>query len=388
MLAHFDKLQTPLRAVRKYPTTVDQEGRFKAVGWGDVRALNLWELWSSTDFLTSAQRIVLDDIEPFDEWEEFALFACHYFLLTASNGIQCTAQLPERSRQNKIDSLMPKAITAWMDYAEYPKSHAYRRYGGSLPVRGVNRKRDLVANFGGIGLKSRLNSYNVYTPSAAPDRLFHTSTLSQGPSARMCHTITDLGDAGALLVGGRASPDSVLSDCWLHHKWTNTWERIDDLPKSRYRHSAVAVGRDSVLVFGGKSDSRTILNDFLIWNHRRGWIKCGMHCRVRGNERPTIFGGILGTIGTESPDSSTVVGMLAGGMCQDGTISQDVWFWTLNRYDGEVSINSSLCAGFLRKLIFTSGYRIHRYFLKILEPSHLLHALVLVQLNIPVKFSL
>jgi tRNA wybutosine-synthesizing protein 4 len=339
MLAHFEKLHTPLRAVVKYPTTTDQEGRFRAAGWGNVWARNLWELWRSTDFLTSAQRMALDDIEPFDEWEEFALFASHYFLLTASNGNQPATPTSELSRQKLTRSLNPKAITVRMNFAEYPKSNGHRRYGDSLPVRGRNRKHDLIGNFGGIGLKSRLNSYDTYTPSSVPVQLFYNYPLSQGPSARMCHTITDLRDAGALLVGGRMSPDSGLADCWLYHKWTNAWERVDDLPEVRYRHSAVVVGGDSVLVVGGKSDSRTISKDFLIWHRRRGWISCDVRWRVHNDEQPAIFGGMLGSIDTESPSSDTVVGILAGGMSQDGVISEAVWFWTLNRYNDDVRSN-------------------------------------------------
>jgi tRNA wybutosine-synthesizing protein 4 len=45
------------------------------------------------------------------------------------------------------------------------------------------------------------------------------SVASSFPSSRMCHTITDIGDEGALLVGGRTSPDNALADCWIFHKW-------------------------------------------------------------------------------------------------------------------------------------------------------------------------
>jgi len=167
----------------------------------------------------------------------------------------------------------------------------------------------------------------------------------------MCHTITDLGDVGALLVGGRSSPDSGLTDCWLHHKWTNTWERVDDLPIPRYRHSATAIGAGSVLIAGGKSNSRTIIKDFSLWSRRRGWVKCATNWIVekvtdsgspdlgaRDDEQPAIFGGMLAVVETNSSSTQTIIGIIAGGMAQDGLISEDIWIWTLHRHDGDVGL--------------------------------------------------
>jgi tRNA wybutosine-synthesizing protein 4 len=344
MLAHFEKLNTPLRSVSRYPTTADQEVRFKIAGWKNAQALNLWELWGCPDFLTSAQRIALDDVEPFDEWEEFALFACHYFLLSATNEVFGNHLKGITPLHNQRRSLYSEDMTAKMTYAEYRKPHGYRRFGAPLPIRGLNRERDLIGDFGGMGLKTRLSSYDTYVLSSVPDKLFHKSLVLEMPCPRMCHTITDLGDAGALLVGGRTSPDNGLVDCWLHHKWTDTWERVDDLPTSRYRHSAVSIGAGSVLIAGGKNNSRTILKDFSLWSRCRGWVKCATNCvaenttdsRLR-NEQPTIFGGMLAVVEMDSSSTQTIMGILAGGIAQDGLISEDIWIWTLHGYDGDVS---------------------------------------------------
>ena len=350
MLAHFEKLNTPLRAASKYPTTADQVLRFKTAGWKNVQALNLWELWGCPDFLTSAQRMALDDVEPFDEWEEFALFACHYFLLSASNEILRNRPNGSPSPHNQPESLHSGNMTAQMTYTEYPKSHGYRRFGAPLPIRGLNREHDLIGDFGGMGLKTRLSSFDTYVPSSVPDQLFHKPLVLEMPSPRMCHTITDLGDTGALLVGGRTSPDNGLVDCWLHHKWTNTWERVDDLPTSRYRHSAVAIGAGSVLIGGGKSSSRTTLKDFSLWSRRRGWVECVTNLIAENttdsgsrdpgaheDEQPAIFGGMLAVVEMDASNTQTIMGILAGGIAQGGLISEDIWIWTLHGYDGHVS---------------------------------------------------
>lgn len=82
MLAHFEKLRTPLRAIGRMDQMKD---RFAAAGFPEpgIDIRTLWELWSDPTFLSAEQRRALDRVEPFDEWEEFALFGSHYFLLVA-----------------------------------------------------------------------------------------------------------------------------------------------------------------------------------------------------------------------------------------------------------------------------------------------------------------
>jgi tRNA wybutosine-synthesizing protein 4 len=155
MMAHFKKLQTPLQAVEKYPTTEAQQKRFQSLGWPIVSIHNLWELWSTPDFTSSAERKHLDSIEPFDEWEEFALFGCHYFLLVANT--PCAfSKLESRSGQNEIPAA-PMLMDAM--YAEYPKGNGLRRFAASFASvgRAGTRPRDMIGNFGGMGLTTRLN---------------------------------------------------------------------------------------------------------------------------------------------------------------------------------------------------------------------------------------
>src|SRR2546423_123299 len=88
MLKHFEKLNTPLRSVHEYPDIHSQTQRFFALGYEKVNARNLWRLWSDPLFLSPSQRLALDKTEPFDEWEEFALFASHYILVIAQVGVE------------------------------------------------------------------------------------------------------------------------------------------------------------------------------------------------------------------------------------------------------------------------------------------------------------
>jgi tRNA wybutosine-synthesizing protein 4 len=68
MLKHFAKLGTPLRSILKYPDSHSQTLRFQNAGYTHVEALNLWELWADSRFLSPSVRLSLDEVEPFDEW--------------------------------------------------------------------------------------------------------------------------------------------------------------------------------------------------------------------------------------------------------------------------------------------------------------------------------
>lgn len=326
MLAHFDKLQTPLRPVLAYPTTQDQENRFKKVGWADVRARNLWELWGSSDFLSPEERMELDEVEPFDEWEEFALFGCHYTLLEASNVPLPTPRPPYTATvaadsPGKADS---KLLKGKMEYTESAKAGGIRRFGASLSVKGGNGCPDLKGNFGGMGVNNRLGSIDIFTNASQGGSSSPGPTLRGKPETRMCHTLTELGDCGSLLVGGRSSPDKAFADCWLYSKLSHTWERVDDIPVARYRHSAFSLDNGSVLVTGGKKDSKTVLRDTFLWNRQTGWTEC----LTDQDGKPQVFGALI--IYDVTSTTSTTSGFLVGGMSTDGRVSTDLWSWELH----------------------------------------------------------
>jgi tRNA wybutosine-synthesizing protein 4 len=333
MMAHFAKLQTPLGAVRTYPSTDAQEQRFKDLGWPTASAVNLWQLWSSPEFLTAEERKALDSVEPFDEWEEFALFGCHYFLLVAENtqGLSKVKTLQSRnssSRRNLIE-----AMPAHMTYSENPKVQGLRRFAAALPIRVSGHPEDGVGNFAGMGAGSRIASYDIYASSHAENRPKISHNSGSAPSSRMCHTITDLGDIGSLLVGGRTSPDNALADCWLYHKFLNIWERIEDLPLPRYRHSALNLGHGCVLVSSGRSNSREVGRDFFVWSRHSGWRMCA--CDI--DAPPPITYGVVFSVFDDPASKSVKSGLLAGGLSEDGVVEQDIWEWKLHDFTSHVS---------------------------------------------------
>lgn len=67
MLKHFEKLHSPIHAVKQYPLLDQQVSRFKDAGWSNVDiARNLWDLWSDDGFTSPSLRRGLDAVEPFE----------------------------------------------------------------------------------------------------------------------------------------------------------------------------------------------------------------------------------------------------------------------------------------------------------------------------------
>lgn len=351
MLAHFDKLGTTLKPVLAYQTTKAQEKRFTDAGWPTVRARNLWELWGSDDFLTPEERIAVNEVESFDEWEEFALFGCHYTLLIARTKAVEAAEATSKSEPELFPGQMwnqPKTtstddtlsheqiLEVKIEYSENPKNTGIRRFAAPLSMRGLNGHSDLQGNFGGHGLNNRLDSIDVYQKTG-DDGLFFQTPITSGPSSRMCHTLTDLGDAGSLLVGGRTSPDRALADCWLYSKLSNIWERVDNLPIPMYRHSAVALGDGNVLVTAGKQDTKTIIAESFIWNRQTGWKVCESDWVIPwgllGVDYPSVFGALV-TADSQAPViqpgyEAMYHGSMFGGITEDGRVSRFAWRWVL-----------------------------------------------------------
>ncbi|KAF2273578.1 leucine carboxyl methyltransferase 2 [Westerdykella ornata] len=328
MLKHFNKLQTPIQAVRDYPSLALQQSRFTQYGWSISTMQSLWDLWSDDTFTSPELRRRLDAVEPFDEWEEFALFAGHYFLLVASNKIPESSTCEKEARKqpeaqvepgdlevsNSTESIL---LTAGSDVTVTP-----RRLAAAFSLR-----PDTIGLHGGQGVQHRLASIDVLGHEK-PDRSDSGAVIPPLPSpqARICHTITSIKNNTALLVGGRTSPSHALSECWYLHD--RKWELVEELHPARFRHAAVGVNVSlsgpetegevvsGVYIFGGKTREGHILDDSVIWLPNQGW----QSLPVVGNVRPTArFGAAICTPGAKS------WGLLMGGMTSDGTVLDDVW---------------------------------------------------------------
>lgn len=332
MIQHFKNLQTPLKNIDSYPGLRDQEQRFLRAGWPTATARSLWELWKDPAAVTPDQRLALNSVEPFDEWEEFILFASHYFLLTAdrssfSESHSISQPLRIETQPNATNELSNKSLTATFNIL--PKSNL-RRFGALVQL-----SPNSVGHHGGLGTQSRINTMDTYDLSAYKSVNLPDITKMV---PRMCHTITAFGD-DSLLIGGRASPNEALQDCWLLHG--NCWKRVEDLPIPLFRHCATGVllGGDEdflgVLVYGGKTRDNRVCDRWFLWQKHSGWAEA---VAIEHKLRPRF--------GASTVSTGNCMGILSGGMEADGTILNEIWEWTLIMDDGPLTIRLKRCEVF------------------------------------------
>lgn len=324
MLSHFNKLQTSIKAAEQYSSLAQQSSRFLDAGWTElVIARNLWDLWSDDVFTPPALRRSLDAVEPFDEWEEFALFGSHYFLLVASNAgerqsVETSSEVATTAgscmKTTDAETINLRSWKPSVDAALTP-----RRFAAAFALG-----QNMLAVHGGQGIQARLSNWEILKQEDS-QLSFQPYTMPP-PPARVCHTITSMNNASALLVGGRRSPTQALADCWLIT--SGTWTKVDELATARYRHCAVSLALEyeesqthGVLVFGGKASDGTPLDDCILWTANNGWHSIP----VDGPNPSARFGAAISTMG-----SAENWGLLTGGIGADGTVLQDVWEWSVS----------------------------------------------------------
>ena len=335
MVRHFANLQTPLQNIEVYPRLCDQVQRFSGAGWPIVHARRLWEIFHDPQFVTYEERIALDEVEPFDEWEELVLFASHYFLLIAKHN---PAGQLTRNAPTKEKHLPTMAITEgeFLIHASIsPNPYPGKRFGAIIQEGFVHPH---IGHVGGLGPQTRTATTNIYMvenemkmkprkdfkPIRGLDR--DQIMLPSGCQPRMCHTTstTNFYKGDWLLVGGRKSPDQPLKDCWLLHD--QCWQRVDDLPIPLYRHCQTTIevrqenGKSctAILVYGGKTLNNVLSGKWLLWRESAGWVE------VMADENRLVprFGATMISCGYSK-------GILLGGMFNDGIICNDLLCWTI-----------------------------------------------------------
>ncbi|KAM0352848.1 hypothetical protein ACHAPU_001730 [Fusarium lateritium] len=319
MLKHFNKLNTSLKSVDQYPTIQSQCSRFGERGWANVDAWDLWEAWNSEMFLDSSERAALDDVEPFDEWEEFILFARHYIVLRASAYHRSEKGAGQRGRASSSPRQYAEASMTAMGSLGAPK----RRFGAPMVVSSPEGGQYLLHTLG-MGISARLDSYDAYSLQVGNPRL---EMPPVGPSARLCHTIVDIGLAGVLLVGGRPSPSKAFSDCWILKHGVSSWEKTFDLPVPLFRHTTLRLpGSSLALVLGGKTGPSQVSPNYFIYHPVKGWLKCS----VSGIVPNSTFGAFAIASSDVDSQPGKFRGLLAGGIGGDGKINERAYFWTVD----------------------------------------------------------
>lgn len=319
MLNHFRSYGSPLNSVELYPKLEDQISRFKTRGWKNVHARDLTQFWSKE--VTDEQKAFVSSVEDFDEWEEFIIFGQHYFILDAINekiSSSSSSSGSQEERQMSEDVLRANHV---VNQTQLAVKDFNRKFGS-----GCLYNDQTVMVHGGMGDFRKDSCVLLSTKK-------NENEITGKVPARMCHTTTRLTTGEILLVGGRTGPSKPLADCWL--LCNSTWERVQDLPEARYRHAAVALPNGEALIYGGNI---TTSSPWLLWNKERGWeqIECG-HLPYRLS--PTF-----------NWNQNSNVGILVGGMEENGSITNDAFKVTFNVENRKLNVEKIISSPLLTRL--------------------------------------
>lgn len=329
MLRHFRKNNSPLLSVEKYFTIESQKRRFRELGFPHVNAGDMFNLWQSVD---PEKRSRVQSVELFDELEEFHLFCHHYIICHATND--------DRFHFDDTYKFSPSLGAFKMNVrqdVQFEKLHSTidRKFGAAaLPTRN-NRS---ILYFGGSN-PCRLS--DLIDINARTGDFVTLKTTGGQPEARMCHSLTSLGDSSKLiLIGGRGKPHDGRTDTWIFDYSSCTWFQGPELPEPRYRHCATLVN-GNIVVFGGATDGA----HFLIYNVEKQSFET---CKVAGIEfdSPLVSAAMdfstdaqLGVIVSGSTDEVTVSDALSVYTIQGGKIvvQKTIRHPLLQRYGAKVS---------------------------------------------------
>ncbi|ODV60863.1 tRNA methyltransferase PPM2, partial [Ascoidea rubescens DSM 1968] len=282
MLNHFNNLGSPINSISDisngYHNLNDQVNRFLHLynTINNNRKFNI----EINDLLNYYNQILdkniklkINQIEPFDEWEEFYLFAQHYFILHFNND-QINIFNDNFNYQKVIENSLSSNLLNNKSFSNLnlfiQKSNSNNLQRKFMSSCKISNQIFLNSGFQSTRLNnSMLLSTNLTKSTRDTDLIILKNPNDKGlfPIERMCHSITNIDNNNLILTGGRTSPNNYLDDCWLLTKDKNSlfnWKKLKSIPNSRFRHSTFLINKNTLILFGGNFSSNNSL--FLRYN--------------------------------------------------------------------------------------------------------------------------
>ncbi|XP_072542727.1 tRNA wybutosine-synthesizing protein 4 [Salminus brasiliensis] len=270
MQNHFLKLNSKIHALCPYPDTSAQTQRFLQQGWDECVCLDMNQFYFS--LLSQEERERVENMEPFDEFEEWHQKCSHYFILSASKGSLTSPALLVPPKESPVPLIVPKLEGF---------SLAARPLAGAPCVEAVGMASSvlepgLLLLSGGFGRGGR-DTAAMALIREHTDWTRATVELQGDKGVRLYHTLTSVPGWGAVVTGGRTSPlnpiDRVLKlTCRLSDQPDSRTVLLSvekmlctgQAPKPRWRHTATLLnhgGKNYLFVFGGRSEKEPVLGD-------------------------------------------------------------------------------------------------------------------------------
>ncbi|KAM9202776.1 tRNA wybutosine-synthesizing protein 4 [Dugong dugon] len=281
MQQHFRQLNSPLHGLDSFPDVEAQRRRFLQAGWTACSAMDMNEFYRR--FLPAEERQRIENLEPFDEFEEWHLKCAHYFILAASKGdaLSQTVVFPPTEAFLWVDLASPSGVFPARVVMSDIQGPNLKRYGHASALLSPG----VILSAGGFGEQGgqhcRVSKFHLLLRYC--DFGWKGSQIcSWGPGAkwdgRLYHTMTRLSDTQVLVLGGRLSPVTpalgILQLCVCKREDNGTEDLKvtvtkagpeEDSTLSRWRHSATEVSYQNqkyLFVYGGRSVMEPVLSDW------------------------------------------------------------------------------------------------------------------------------
>ncbi|XP_053451711.1 tRNA wybutosine-synthesizing protein 4 [Nycticebus coucang] len=293
MLHHFRQLNSPLHGLDHFPDVEAQRRRFLQAGWTACSAMDMNEFYRR--FLSAEERRRMENLEPFDEFEEWHLKCAHYFILAASTGNSLSQILifPPSEPFPRVDPVSPSGVLPASVVTSDTQGSTLKRYGHAS----VLLCPDIILSAGGFGEQegrhcrvSKLHLLSKHCDFEWKDSQICSHGTEVQWDERLYHTMTRLSDTQVLVLGGRLSPVSpALGFLQLHFckGENNSTENLkvtltkagpkEDSTLSCWRHSATEVSCQNqkyLFVYGGRSVLEAVLSDWhFLQVERMAWVR-------------------------------------------------------------------------------------------------------------------
>jgi tRNA wybutosine-synthesizing protein 4 len=254
MCANLESRGSPLLGVYAHQTVESQEKRFRDIGYPNVRVETMWGIWQR---LSVQERARIEEIEEFDEHEEWVEKCSHYVVITASPEPPAQTGCCSDVEEARVPAIESKIGWTTVEYVAPTGRVGDLRLWGHSAIA-VADSIIVFGGYGGAHRHERTNALSIIDCGSSNNhRVSTVTTRGSAPSTRVLHAACLIGTS-MLVHGGRAGPATALSDVFTLDIVSHEWRLMDIKAPARYRHTMTAIPNTHLaIIYGGKSDWHT-----------------------------------------------------------------------------------------------------------------------------------